>query len=144
MPSCFELLVVEGYSLSHRFFIKVYAFDDRFVYFGQMLGGVYVGMFGAVSSVAPAAAAPSVPVGTATGASSAQPAPLSSGKEKMEPRFLAHSRGAGVPDDILNKLGTAGVTTSWRVLVGWYLGVWWKDCQQSALEGQPVARNIYS
>ena len=78
-----------------------------------MFGGIWVGMFGAVSVGVPSRTLPTQ--GTGSASASAAPAGTASasasGKEKMEPRLLAHFMGADVPSEFLDKLGNAGVTT---------------------------------
>ena len=91
-------------------FYLIYAFGYQFDFYLTMFGGVSVGMFGAVSFMTSAAPDPLRQV-PQRGSANAPGTSSAYGKEAMEPRLLAHFMGAGVPDDILNKLGAAGVTT---------------------------------
>ena len=95
---------------------------DIWLFVDIMIGGMSVGlgMIGAVSFVNAASIAPAAPP-PGQGANRALAATASpSGKDKMDPRLLAHFMGAGVPDEIIEKLSTAGVKSLALVAsLGW-------------------------
>ena len=84
---------------------------DYYLIFGIMIGSMSVGpgVFGVVSFGNTALASTSAPpVGQAASRALA-PSASPSGKESMDPSLLAHFMGAGVPDTIIEQLGSAGV-----------------------------------